>query len=256
MKGLIGKLPDGIIKNFATGTVDKVTELVSSMVGGALGNGGSRTAGGTNLDSWIASAMGITGVPASWAAGLRTLIMRESGGNPSAINNDDVNARNGDPSRGLMQTIGATFAQYRDKSLINDIMDPVANIVAGINYIKARYGDIANVQQANPNLPPKGYDSGGWLAPGATLTMNRTGVPEAVLNPAQWSTAASAVRAAIQSTSQSPDLALARSGASMPVVVNVIDRDGSYVDRMRGEIAANDADKAFRGTGSRARTYG
>lgn len=185
VNALIGKLPDGLVKSFTSGAVAKVGEAVKGVIGKSLG-GGTKTSGGTGLDAWIAQAMGIAGVPASWSGGLRTLIMRESGGNPFAINNSDVNARNGDPSRGLMQTIGATFEQYRDKSLINDIFDPVANIVAGINYIKARYGDISKVQQANPDLPPKGYDQGGLLRPGASLVMNRTGVPEAVLNPSQW----------------------------------------------------------------------
>src|SRR5206468_1151022 len=74
----------------------------------------------------------------------------------------DSNAKRGDPSRGLMQTIGATFEHYRLKSLPDDIYNPVANIVAGIRYILSRYGSIFNVQQANPNLPPKGYRTGAW----------------------------------------------------------------------------------------------
>jgi SLT domain-containing protein len=70
------------------------------------------------------------------------------------------------------------------------ILDPVGNVAAAIRYIVARYGNITRVQQANASLPPKGYDSGGWLLPGASLTLNKTGTPEAVLTASQWSTMA------------------------------------------------------------------
>ncbi|WP_394360737.1 tape measure protein [Amycolatopsis sp. SB7-3] len=146
--------------------------------------GGTATAGG-DLDGWIKAAMGFTGVPANWYGPLHTLIMRESGGNPRATNNWDSNARRGDPSRGLMQTIGATFNAYRDKRLSADIFDPIANIVAGINYIRARYGSIFNVQQAVGSTP-RGYDSGGWLPPGLSTVYNGTGKPEAVLTSEQF----------------------------------------------------------------------
>ena len=85
------------------------------------------------------------------------LIGRESNYDPTVVNDWDSNAKNGDPSRGLCQVIMATFVWCRDKSLVDDIMDPVANVCAAINWIKFRYKDISNVQQANPNLPPKGY---------------------------------------------------------------------------------------------------
>lgn len=138
-----------------------------------------------SLSAWIGAAIGITGVPAYWADRLPVGIMRESGGNPRAINLWDSNAQRGDPSRGIMQTIGSTFERYRDPRLPDDIYDPVANIVAGINYIRARYGDILNVQQFNPSLPPMGYDSGGPLPPGLTMAYNGTGKTEWVLTADQ-----------------------------------------------------------------------
>lgn len=116
-----------------------------------------------SLINWITIAEKLTGTPASWTSPLLTLISRESGGNPRAINLTDINAKRGDPSRGLMQTIGATFSHYHQPGTSWDIYDPVANIAAGINYIKSRYGTIFNVQQANPNLPPKGYRFGGLI---------------------------------------------------------------------------------------------
>jgi len=44
-----------------------------------------------------------------------------------------------------MQVIQPTFDKYRNVNLVNNIYDPVANIVAAINYMKARYGSVANV---------------------------------------------------------------------------------------------------------------
>jgi len=73
------------------------------------------------------------------------IIRNESGGNPRAINNWDSNAQHGDPSRGLMQTIGATFEAHRDPALADDSYDPAANIYAGAAYGISRYGSIAGI---------------------------------------------------------------------------------------------------------------
>jgi hypothetical protein len=143
--------------------------------------------GSADLAGWIAAALAITGTPDTWAGPLSVLIGRESGGNPNAINLTDSNAAAGHPSQGLMQTIPGTFNAYHQAGTSFNINDPVANIAAGINYIKARYGSIFSVQQANPNLPPKGYDSGGWLPPGLTLAYNGTGQHERVLTGSQYS---------------------------------------------------------------------
>jgi hypothetical protein len=181
--------PTSIKLGGAVGAILK--KIVSSMTtaNGSGGDSGKTASGPTGLlAQWIATAERLTNTPPSWTSGLNTLIQRESGGNPRSINTWDSNAKAGDPSRGLMQTIGATFKQYHQPGTSNDIYDPVANIAAGINYIKHRYGDISKVQQANPNLPPKGYDSGGWLDPGDTGASSvRVRKPEAVLLNDQWS---------------------------------------------------------------------
>lgn len=163
--------------------ISKATEWLSSKLGGLFGTGGTAVSG--QLADWIRAAMAITGVGADWFGPLTTLIMRESGGNPAAINLWDINAQRGMPSQGLMQTIPSTFAAYRDPRLPNEITHPIANIVAGINYIRSRYGSIFNVQQANPGAPPMGYDNGGLLPPGYSTVYNGTGKPEAVFTDEQ-----------------------------------------------------------------------
>ncbi|MFB6570930.1 transglycosylase SLT domain-containing protein, partial [Streptomyces noursei] len=87
------------------------------------------------------------GIPGSYE-GLHRNIMRESSGNPNAINNWDINARNGIPSKGLLQVIQPTFNTYHVSGTPHDLYDPVANITAAANYAAHRYGSIDNVNSA------------------------------------------------------------------------------------------------------------
>ncbi|MEU3061443.1 transglycosylase SLT domain-containing protein [Streptomyces subrutilus] len=103
-----------------------------------------------NLDGWIKEALHIMkreGIPGSYA-GIHRNVMRESSGNPMAINNWDINARNGIPSKGLLQVIAPTFKAYHVKGTKFDQYDPVANIVAACNYAADRYGSMDNVNSA------------------------------------------------------------------------------------------------------------
>lgn len=95
----------------------------------------------------------------AWEAGMNTLVTRESGWNTGAVNGTDSNAAAGNPSKGLAQTTQTTFDAYAVPGH-TDIMNGVDNMAAAENYIKARYGSIENVQQANANMPPKGYATG------------------------------------------------------------------------------------------------
>lgn len=139
--------------------------------------------------AWIAQGMRAAGVSgADWANGLGIIAHYESGGNPNAINLSDSNAAMGDPSRGLLQEIGATFSAYHVPGTSDNIFDPVANVAAGIRYIEAVYGGIDNVpgvrsiRHGGGYLP---YDNGGWLMPGVTAALNMTGKPEAVFTQPQ-----------------------------------------------------------------------
>ena len=103
-----------------------------------------------NLDGWIREALAIMkehDIPGSYE-GIHRNIMRESSGNPRAINLWDVNARNGVPSKGLLQVIQPTFDRYHVEGTSWDLYDPVANIVAACNYAADRYGSMDNVNSA------------------------------------------------------------------------------------------------------------
>ncbi|WP_200300658.1 transglycosylase SLT domain-containing protein [Streptomyces adelaidensis] len=100
-----------------------------------------------DLDGWIRESLDIMaqkGIPGSYD-GIHRNIMRESSGNPQAINNWDSNAAAGTPSKGLLQVIDPTFAAYHVSGTPYDPYDPVANITAACNYAAARYGSIDNV---------------------------------------------------------------------------------------------------------------
>lgn len=212
-----GKVIDAIIA--------KAKNLVTS-IGSAFS---AAFTGSPDLAGWIAQAISLTGVPGTWAGPLSVLIGRESGGNPNAINLWDSNAAAGHPSQGLMQTIPGTFMAYHQAGTSFNILDPIANIAAGINYIKARYGDIFHVQQANPNLPPQGYDSGGWLPPGITVAYNGTGMAEKVLTAPQYQ----ALSTAAQGGSTGPTINVyPRADHSEADIADMVERRLSFALRV------------------------
>ena len=99
-----------------------------------------RAMGTGDVDAWIAEAIRSTGVPASWAPALRAIAEHESSLNPSAAN---LAASGGNPAGtplGLMQMLPSTFAAHAQPGH-GDILDPVDNLTAAIDYIRRRYGD-------------------------------------------------------------------------------------------------------------------
>ncbi|MEV7470219.1 transglycosylase SLT domain-containing protein [Streptomyces kronopolitis] len=103
-----------------------------------------------NLDGWIRESLDVMakkGIPGSYNGIYRNL-MRESSGNPNAINLWDINAQNGIPSKGLLQVIDPTFKTYHVPGTSWNIYDPVANITAACNYAADKYGSMDNVNSA------------------------------------------------------------------------------------------------------------
>jgi soluble lytic murein transglycosylase-like protein len=102
------------------------------------------------LDGWIRESLAIMaqkGIPGTYN-GIYRNVIRESSGNPYAINNWDSNAAAGTPSKGLLQVIDPTFNAYHVSGTSYDPYDPVANITAACNYAAAVYGSIDNVYGA------------------------------------------------------------------------------------------------------------
>ncbi|MFJ6084269.1 transglycosylase SLT domain-containing protein [Streptomyces sp. NPDC092369] len=102
------------------------------------------------LDGWIRASLQVmaqNGIPGTYD-GIYRNVIRESSGNPYAINNWDSNAAAGTPSKGLLQVIDPTFAAYHVAGTSFDPYDPVANITAACKYAAAVYGSIDNVYGA------------------------------------------------------------------------------------------------------------
>ncbi|MGZ4575077.1 MAG: transglycosylase SLT domain-containing protein [Mycobacteriaceae bacterium] len=120
--------------------------------GGDLGGGppgGGGKAAPAQVQEWIDEPIAILAaqgylVDKMSREDIWTIIEHESGGNPQAINNWDSNAVKGTPSKGLMQTIGPTFASNALPGH-GDIWNPVDNIIAGVRYSISRYGSVSNV---------------------------------------------------------------------------------------------------------------
>jgi SLT domain-containing protein len=142
---------------YAAGTGININMMSDRLIAGLLrGLSVPMPSGGVGgqLGAWIAQAIALTGVPASWGPALARRAKFESGGNPAAINLTDQNARAGHPSKGLMQTIDSTFRAYEVPGHGN-IWNPVDNMAAAIRYILSRYGSIFAIDP-----PVKGYKAG------------------------------------------------------------------------------------------------
>lgn len=125
--------------------------------------------GADRVRAAIRKALDIEGVydpvaRARWEAGMMLVAKRESGYRSDAINHTDANAQRGDPSGGSFQFTGATFRQYHQPGTASSRFDDVSEACAFINYARGRYyvaadasNLAANIRQADPTRPPKGY---------------------------------------------------------------------------------------------------
>ncbi|MBL1081590.1 transglycosylase SLT domain-containing protein [Streptomyces actinomycinicus] len=132
-----------------TGAAVLALPVVGATSASAEDTSGSTTLAGypNNLDGWIRESLAIMAekkIPGTYN-GIHRNIIRESSGNPAAINLWDSNAAKGIPSKGLLQVIDPTFNAYHVAGTSFDIYDPVANITAACNYAADRYGSIDNV---------------------------------------------------------------------------------------------------------------
>ena len=169
-KGLTGgnlkSLGKEVFKDFGGGifdTMDKIKAYVSgdfSSMASAFGGSGGGGVAGAGVNQWtgVASqALMMTGqfTPQNLQA-LLYQMQTESGGDPMSINNWDVNAKNGTPSKGLMQVIDPTFQEHKMPGY-NNIYAPLDNILASIRYALGRYGTLTNAFRGH------GYANGGFV---------------------------------------------------------------------------------------------
>lgn len=140
----------------------------------------------------------------------------ESGGNPNAINNWDINAINGTPSKGLMQVIDPTFRAYAMAGYDKNIYDPLSNMLASIRYAVSTYGSLAaayrgvgyedgigdiNLSDLLPSLPMldvKWFKDGGILTKPALFQLPSGGIGGAAEREAEAITPLRSLKGFIQ----------------------------------------------------------
>ncbi|HBM7175150.1 tape measure protein [Enterococcus faecium] len=102
--------------------------------------------GGSGVERWRNVAIRALKMTGQYSAGnlnaLLNQMRTESNGNPKAINNWDINAKKGTPSKGLLQVIDPTFRAYAMPGFNSNIYDPLSNILASIRYALSRYGSL------------------------------------------------------------------------------------------------------------------
>lgn len=193
-KGAVSTVFDGVV-DFIKGIFD--TELTVSY---------NPTAG---VEQWRGLAEKALRMEGQYSeANLERLLYQmqtESGGNPNAINNWDINAKNGTPSKGLMQVIDPTFRTYARPGYNTNIYDPLSNMLASIRYAVSRYGSLASAYRgvgyengigdidlsdllSVPVLDVKWFENGGILTKPAAFSMGKNSIgiagekkPEAIV---------------------------------------------------------------------------
>lgn len=154
-----------------------------SMGGGIVGDAFKGGHGAAQAKKWTLEAMKRAGVSGGdWLNMLLRQESRESGFDPNVTNNWDVNAKAGNPSRGIMQITGTNFKQFGTGNIFN----PVDNISAAIKYIISTYGH-GNQSAALAHM----IANGGSAYAAGSNKINRDWMPailhrgEKVLNPQQ-----------------------------------------------------------------------
>lgn len=162
-------------KNAVGGTVDIATKFIKDKLKDFGGSVNYKASAG--VEQWRATAKKALELTGQYTeANLNRLLMQmrsESGGNPNAINNWDINAKMGIPSKGLMQVIDPTFRAYAMKGFDKNIYDPMSNILAAIRYTLALYGSLERGWKGH------GYANGGFPKVGEMFYARESG-PELV----------------------------------------------------------------------------
>ena len=143
----------------------------------------AKNPGGKGVQRWrsyVQKALKKNGLSASksnvnaWLSQINT----ESKGNPNAVQGyipGDPN--NGNPARGLLQTIPSTFKAHAFKGHKN-IMNGYDNILAAIHYAKSRYGKNGMYQVIGHG---HGYATGGLINNSGLYNLAEGGFPEFVI---------------------------------------------------------------------------
>ena len=211
LKGVIDSItskypgfPGQLMRGGAITMIDGAANWVKDTLKGKNESGGNAVpvaesnGGVMRWKDTVIQALGIAGLPTTepYVNAWLSQIQSESNGDPNVTQNGyvDVNTLTGDLAMGLVQVIGATFAAFRDPSLPNNRLDPLANLVAGMRYAKARYGyaDMLGVighghgYHDGGRVVPTLFDKGGLITRGVQVIDHQRKTPDYVLTDSQW----------------------------------------------------------------------
>lgn len=169
-----------LIKRQVGGMFDWIKKTLGPLLNPS--GGGEDHPQGTGVARWrdtVVKALEANGIePNNFRVSkILATIQKESGGDPNAQNNWDINARMGDPSIGLMQTISRTFNAYKHPGH-NNIRNGYDNLLAAINYIKHRYG---TSDAAFNYVATHGYANGGLVRKNGVYELAEGDMPEYVI---------------------------------------------------------------------------
>jgi len=169
-----------LIKRQVGGMFDWIKKTLGPLLSPA--GGGEDGPQGTGVSRWresVVRALKANGIEPNdfRVSKILATIQRESGGDPNVQNNWDINAINGTPSIGLMQTIGPTFNDYKHPGH-NNIRNGYDNLLAAINYIKHRYG---TSDAAFNRVAAYGYANGGLVHKNGVYELAEGDMPEYVI---------------------------------------------------------------------------
>lgn len=233
--GLRGAFPDNHFVKIGTAAVNKTVDDAINFVT-SFGDGGDESSGDVSgsAKDWMTKALKMKNLfsDSNLASGVRRL-MQESGGNTRAINNWDINARNGNPSKGVMQVIQTTFDAFKEPGH-NDIWNPIDNILASINYTLKTYGSLragwdraggyalGGIVGERPGL----YDNGGLISgKGLRLIDHQRSTPDYVLTSKQW-----------DAMYQIAERSATNNGTSQQINITVPEREGISPDTFGARI--------------------
>lgn len=169
-----------LIKRQVGGMFDWIKKTLGPLLNPS--GGGEDHPQGTGVARWrdtVVKALEANGIePNNFRVSkILATIQKESGGNPNAQNNWDINARMGDPSIGLMQTISRTFNTHKHPGH-NNIRNGYDNLLAAISYIKHRYG---TSDAAFNYVATHGYANGGLVHKNGVYELAEGDMPEYVI---------------------------------------------------------------------------
>lgn len=195
--GSIAELPGAWVSTVASAAWDWIAAKAAALMPGS----GTSGAGAEQWRDTARAALRRFGyMDDTYLDAMVRQIEIESSGNPTAVNDWDINAQRGTPSGGLLQVIEPTYRDVRRRypeafeGLPDDRFHPLTNMVAGIGALKRDWGGLeggrwpttagyadGTARVALPTL----FDRGG-LWPSGTLGVNLSGADEFVWTGAQW----------------------------------------------------------------------